>query len=62
MSFNVSAVNDRVYGSQPTPILRALFQIKKNLPWQIGWFNFVELTENSMVDPGLGISVKALGM
>jgi hypothetical protein len=57
MYFDVSAVNDRAYGSQSIPIVRLPLPTKMNLPWQLGWFHFDKLWDNSAVDPGLGVSV-----
>ncbi len=55
--FDVSVVNDRSYGSQSIPIVRLPLPTKMNLPWQLGWFHFDKLWDNSAVDPGLGVSV-----
>ncbi len=55
--FDVSAVNGRTFGRQTIPVVRLPLRSQMNLPWQIGWFHFDELVDNSSVDPGLGVSV-----
>jgi hypothetical protein len=55
--FDVSALNGRGVGHRTIPVVRLPLQKRMNLPWQIGWFHFDELIDNSAADPGLGVSV-----
>lgn len=55
--FDMSSICDRADRPRTIPMVRLPVQRKMSLPWQLGWFHFDRLLDNSAVDPGLGVSV-----